>query len=182
MNSADNIEHFIGKRAAICVAKNNPCCTAFIGRTNTIKRKIRIIFVTIKEMFAIKHRLAATISGGDQRLTYHFQIFIKRCVQCCFYMEIPGFSNKTRSVNFGINHRTQARIIRRAAATAASHAKGNKLGIFHFWRLGKKGIIGRVCAWPASFDIINADIIKRMGNSNLIGARKIDAAGLPAIA
>ena len=182
MNSADNIKHFIGKRAAICVAKNNPCCTAFIGRTNTIKRKIRVIFVTIKEMFAIKHRLAASISRGNQRLTDHFQIFIKRCVQCSFYMEIPCFSDKARCVNLGINHRTQSRIIRRAAATAASHAKGNKLGIFHFWRLGKKGIIGRVCAWPASFDIINADIIKRMGNSNLIGARKIDAAGLPAIA
>ena len=182
MNSTNNIKHFIRKRAAIRVAKNNPCRATLIGRTNTIKRKTRIIFVTIKEMFAIKHWLAATISGGDQRLTDHFQIFIKRCVQCSFYMEIPCFSDKARCVNLGINHRTQSRIIRCAAATAAGHAKGNKLGIFHFWRLGKKRIIGRVCPWPASFDIINADIIKRMGNSNLIGARKIDAAGLPAIA
>ena len=97
-------------------------------------------------------------------------------------MEIPGLADKAGCRHFGIQNRVQARVIGRAASAAAGHAKGHHGGVAGPRRCREKRVVGGVRARPPAFDVINADIIKRVGDRHFVSLREVDAAGLSAVA
>ncbi len=63
---ADNVEHFIGHGAAICVAQDNPTRTGLQSGIGASQRVFAIGLIAVEKMLAINHRLfAARRNGGN---------------------------------------------------------------------------------------------------------------------
>ena len=180
-HSAHNLEHLIGQRATIGVAQHNPCGPAIMRGTRAIDRICGVVLVTIKEMFAVKHRFPATFPGCCHRLADHLKVFFKAGLQGSLDMKVPGLAHKAGCRHLRIQNRIQPRIIGRAAPAATGHAKCHHAGIFQRRWIAEKRVISGVCPGPAALDIIDSDLIQRMGNGNLVGMRKIHTTRLAAV-
>ena len=179
---ADNLEHFRGQRAAIGIAQHHPRGSALMRRFHTIYGVARVVLVAVEEMLTIEYRLAALVHGGGNRPADHVQIFLKACLDRGLDMEIPGFADKAGGRNLGIKDGVQPRVVGGAAAATAGHAKGHHARVSGLRRRGEKGIVCRVGAGPAALDVIDANLVQRGGNRDLVGLREVDTAGLSPVA
>ena len=133
-------------------------------------------------MLGIKYHFTGFFRSYAHTVGNHRNVFIEFDLERLLDMEIPGLADHADGTDLSIEQCRQAGIILGTAAGPAGHAKSGELGTLEFWRVGKKRIIGRICARPAAFDIIEARIIQQPCDEGLVGRVKVNTLGLRAIA
>src|SRR5262249_41652107 len=97
-------------------------------------------------------------------------------------MEVPALAHHADRFGLGAGEGCEPRIVGSAAARAAGHAEGHEPGLLQPGRLREEGIVGRVGAGPAPLDIIDPDLVQRLGNGLLVENAEINALGLRSVA
>src|SRR5690625_3779909 len=126
-------------------------------------------------MLGIIDAFAPLFREMPEALADVFEILIQADAERRADMEIIGFADEADRFRAGIHDFSQHLVIGGRAARALGHAKSQKARMGELWRRGEKLGIGRVRARPAALDIVDAKIIERGGDLQLVGSREIDA-------
>ena len=132
-------------------------------------------------MLGIEKRLASPFLGQRHALGDHGQVFGPLDPKGDVDLEIPGLAEDAGGIGLGVDDGGQRRVIGRGTPGPARHAKSNEASLGIAWRRVEKGIVRRVGAGPATFDIVDPKGVECLGDGDLIGYGEIHALCLRAV-
>jgi hypothetical protein len=77
---------------------------------------------------------------------------------------------------------SQTGVVGGTAAGAPGHAEGDEPCGLEGWRIGEEGIVGRIGTGPAALDVVDPEIVQRLGDGEFVGHVEVDALSLRPVA
>src|SRR5262249_23762042 len=112
----------------------------------------------------------------------HRDILGERDAEGDIDLEVRGLAHHADRIGLRVQQRGKSRIIRGAAAGTAGHAEGDELRALEARLVAEEGVVGRVRAGPAAFNVIHTQAIERDGERLLVADIEVDALSLRTIA
>ncbi len=178
---AGDIVDLARQRAAVGVAQHHPARAGVVGGERRVERIGRIRLVAVEEMLGVKQRFLALCDDVFDRGADIFEVFVKSDAQRRGDVEIVGLADEADGGGMGVHHLRQHVVVGRRAPDPLGHAESGEGGA----GLGaglEKVAVGGVRAGPATLDVVDAQIVQRLGDGDLLRHRKLHTLGLLAVA
>ena len=131
-------------------------------------------------MLAIDQRFLAGDNGGDNRFSKILEVFGRRDAEGHLNLFAGGLGDEAGSRRRRIQNALHAGVVAHRAPCPLGHAEGGESRALRTL-FGKERGVGDVGAGIATFDVIDAKLVKQPGNGNLVLERELDAGRLRAI-
>ncbi len=178
----DDLADLGWQRAPVGVAEHDPAGAALHGGIEASKRIVRVRLVAVEEMLGIEQSLAALGHQMGDRLADIGEVFVERDAERGLDMEVVRLADQADGGGARIDHLGQHLVIGGRAPRPLGHAEGGEGGGLQHRRRLEKIAVGGVGPGPAALDIVEAEIIQRPRDLDLIGGGEVDPLGLLAIA
>src|SRR5690606_23229106 len=120
--------------------------------------------------------IARRLDRGRDR----FEILLVGAAERDAHMVVPALGDEADRIRARLQHRSKSGIVRRRHAGAFGHTESHEFRPLRALLLEKLRI-GRIGAWIAALDIVEAELVQQTGDDDLVLDRKIDAGRLLAI-
>ena len=176
--------HFAGHRTAVRVAQHHDVGPGILRGLERGQRVLRVILVTVEEMFGVVNDFLAVLLEIADRLADHREVFFGRRADYLAHVQRPRFAHERDHGRVGLHQHVDLRIVLALRVCAPRAAEGGDLRVLEFslGRFREEIHVLRVRPRPAAFDVMHAERIEPLGDADLVRARKRDAFALRAVA
>ena len=164
----DDLMHLVRQCATIGVAEHDPTRAGVVGGLQGLQGVGRVGLVAVEEVFGVEQSLLAALDDLADGVADHRQVFIQFDAERRLGMAVMGLADQADGLHLATQGDGKARVVAGAAPAAAGHAEGGQLGAGERWRLRKERVVGRVGARPTALDIVDAQLVERPGNGDLV--------------
>src|SRR5690606_12028766 len=141
-----------------------------------------VALVAVEEVLAVDHRLAAGLAYGPDGLGDRLEVLLVADAEGDAHVIVPRLRHEADGSGARLKYRLETRIVRYGPAGALGHVECGEPGRFQLRLIGEKRRIGRVGAWIAALDVIDAEPVQQLRNAPLVLQREIHPRRLRAIA
>src|SRR5262249_23241315 len=115
------------------------------------------------------------------RLANALQVLLEARAERHVDVKVPGLGDETNGARLGSEHCLEAGIVGKRPARTLGHAEGCEHGEAERARRSEQLGVGRIGAWIASFDIVEAEAIELPRDQRLVLEREVNAVRLGAV-
>src|SRR5262249_34952747 len=176
-NQCDGLGDLFGQTAAIRVAEDDRFGAAVQRGVQGVERVFRTGAEPVEEVFGVVEHAAPAVFQMADGVGDHPQVLFERGLERDVDVKVPGFAEDRHDGRFGGEQSLNDGVICRDGVRAPSAAERGEHRGAQLQRLRalEKFHVFRISAWPTSLDKVDADLIQRAGNFDLV----LDRVGQP---